>query len=141
LQPRRDVNRCSPVATPIPMRSFGPCNRMTAIGFEARGCGCGRCFPRLRETAPAVGVQSDFFNATHASITLCPITSQLVDTPLFRIPVERGNGTGLKAHSQIMIDKIMSVPRERIGKKTGKVPDAVLRLVDEALRLWLDVRR
>jgi len=86
-------------------------------------------------------VQSDFFNATHASITLCPITSQLVDTPLFRIPVERGNGTGLKAHSQIMIDKIMSVPRERIGKKTGKVPDAVLRLVDEALRLWLDVRR
>jgi mRNA interferase MazF len=90
---------------------------------------------------PGVVVQSDLFNETHASITLCPITSHLVDAPLFRIPVEPGAGTGLRTGSQVMVDKMMSVPRERIGKKTGRLPPSVLRLVDEALTLWLGVRR
>jgi mRNA interferase MazF len=90
---------------------------------------------------PAVVVQSDFFNETHASITLCPVTSHLVDTPLFRIPVGPGAGTGLKAASQVMVDKVMSVPRERIAKKTGRLPVGALHLVDEALRLWLGIRR
>jgi mRNA interferase MazF len=89
---------------------------------------------------PAVVVQSDLFNETHASVTLCPITSHLVDAPLFRIPVEPGAGTGLRAASQLMVDKVLSVPRERIAKKTGHLPRAVLRLVDEALGLWLRIR-
>jgi mRNA interferase MazF len=86
---------------------------------------------------PAVIVQSDFFNDTHASITLCPVTSHLIDAPLFRIPVAPGAGTGLKTPSQVMIDKIMSVPRERIAKKAGRLPVTVLGMVDEALKLWL----
>lgn len=86
-------------------------------------------------------MQNDFFNETHAGITLCPITSRLVDAPLFRIPVEPGAGTGLKVVSQVMVDKVLSVPRERIAKKAGHLPAAVLQLVDEALELWLGVRR
>lgn len=89
---------------------------------------------------PAVVVQNDLFNGTHASITLCPITSHLVDAPLFRIGVEPGAGTGLKARSQVMVDKIMSVPLERIGKRTGKLPVAILHIVDEAIELWLGIR-
>ena len=90
---------------------------------------------------PAVVVQSDFFNETHASVTLCPITSHLIDAPLFRIPVGPGAGTGLKIASQVMVDKVMSVPRERVAKKTGRLPVPALQLVDEALRLWLGIRR
>jgi len=89
---------------------------------------------------PAVVVQSDFFNETHASVTLCPITSHLVDAPLFRIPVASGGGTGLRTASQVMVDKVISVPRERIAKKGGRLPAAALQLVDDALRLWLGIR-
>ena len=89
---------------------------------------------------PAVVVQSDLFNETHASVTLCPITSYLIDAPLFRIPVAPGGGTGLRTASQVMVDKVISIPRTRIAKKAGRLPAPVLRLVDEALRLWLGVR-
>jgi mRNA interferase MazF len=71
------------------------------VGVASRDCGKPR---------PAVVVQGDFFNETHASITLCPITSHLIDAPLFRISVEPGAGSGLKTQSQVMVDKIMSVP-------------------------------
>ncbi len=92
------------------------------------------------EPRPAVVVQSDFFNETHASITLCPVTSHLVDAPLFRIPVGPGAGTALRTASQVMVDQVMSVPRDRIAKKTGRLPAAALQLVDDALRLWLGIR-
>jgi mRNA interferase MazF len=85
-------------------------------------------------------VQSDFFNETHASITLCPVTSHLADAPLFRIPAGPGAGTGLKIASHVMVDKVMSVPRERVAKKAGRLPVATLQLVDDALRLWLGIR-
>ena len=90
---------------------------------------------------PAVVVQNDFFNETHASITLCPITSHLIDAPLFRIPVGPGVGTGLKTASQVMVDKVMTVPQERVAKKAGRLPAAALELLDDALRLWLGIRR
>lgn len=53
---------------------------------------------------PAVVVQSDLFNKTHASVTLCPITSDLVDTPLFRILLLPNKPTGLISVSQIMLE-------------------------------------
>jgi mRNA-degrading endonuclease toxin of MazEF toxin-antitoxin module len=40
-----------------------------------------------------------------------------------------------------MVDKITSVPMERIGKRAGKLPVAVLHMVDEAIELWLGIRR
>ena len=89
---------------------------------------------------PSVVVQSDFFNETHPSLTLCPITSHLLDAPLYRIAIEPGPGTGLKSPSQVMVDKIMTVPRERIAKKTGRLPVAAIRRIDEAIKLWLSVR-
>jgi mRNA interferase MazF len=90
---------------------------------------------------PAVVVQSDFFNDTHASISLCPLTSHLIDATLFRIPVEPGAGTGIRKPSQVMVDKVMSIPRERIAKKAGRLPAEVLGRIDEALRLWLGIRQ
>ncbi|MGH9200943.1 MAG: type II toxin-antitoxin system PemK/MazF family toxin [Vicinamibacterales bacterium] len=86
---------------------------------------------------PALVVQADVFNETHASITLCPITSDCVDAPLFRVPLPPGSRTGLESTSQAMIDKVVSVPREAIGRSIGRCDMSELELVDGALRIWL----
>ena len=85
---------------------------------------------------PAVVVQSDLFNDSHASFTIVPVTSTRVDAPLFRIDLAIG-GTGLRRPSQAMVDKVTSVPRERIGATLGALQAADLRAIDDALRLWL----
>lgn len=86
---------------------------------------------------PALVVQSDLFNPTHQSITLCPITSDCVDAPLFRIPLPPGERTGLRAASQIMIDKIVSVPRTSIDDEIGRCDEGELQAAEDALRRWL----
>ena len=86
---------------------------------------------------PAVIVQADFFNPTHSSVTLCPITSDCVDAPLFRITLPPGERTGLTAVSQVMIDKVVSVPRTAIVREVGTCDPSHLDQIDDALRLWL----
>ncbi len=86
---------------------------------------------------PALVVQSDLFNHTHASVTLLPITSHLLDTPLFRIPVRRGKMNGLKQNSQIMVDKITAVRRDRIRGRIGKISPAVLQQTESSLLRFL----
>ena len=88
---------------------------------------------------PMVVVQSDLFNHTHQSLTVCPITSHSVQAPLFRIPMRPTKGNGLKKASQLMIDKVNSVKREKISRKIGTVSDAMLDKIEEALKLWLDL--
>ena len=88
---------------------------------------------------PAMIAQADAFNATHASIVVCPITSHLVNAPLFRIALRPSRENGLEIISQIMIDKIMAVKRERIARVIGRVDTRNLRDVDRALRNWLQL--
>jgi mRNA interferase MazF len=88
---------------------------------------------------PALVVQEDLFNDTHASVTICPITSDVIDAPLFRVSVPPGARTGLAAVSQVMIDKIVSVPRIAISKRIGRCDASEIQLVDEALRRWLAI--
>jgi mRNA interferase MazF len=88
---------------------------------------------------PAVVVQADLFNETHASVTIAPVTSTLVNAPLFRLAVEPSAQNGLRALSQVMVDKLTSVRRERIGATIGALePDALAR-VNRALALWLGI--
>jgi mRNA interferase MazF len=93
--------------------------------------------PYTGKPRPALVVQSDLFNPTHSSVTICPITSDCVDAPLFRIPLPPGERTGLHRTSQIMVDKIASVPRAAITAQLGRCDDNELRAADEALRRWL----
>jgi len=86
---------------------------------------------------PALVMQSDLFNPTHQSVTICPITSDCVDAPLFRIPLPPGERTGLRAASQIMVDKIVSVPLSAITTEIGGCDPAELEAVEEAMRRWL----
>ena len=86
---------------------------------------------------PALVVQSDLFNETHASVTVCPITSDWVDAPLFRLAVPGGQRTGLRRTSQIMVDQVVSVPRASLGAEIGRCDPSELEAVEQALRLWL----
>ncbi len=86
---------------------------------------------------PAVVVQADAFNPTHASITICPVTSDVVDAPMFRVALPATRRTGLEVPSQVMVDKIVSVPRKAVARVIGRLDAAELRTVSRALRDWL----
>ena len=82
-------------------------------------------------------VQSDLFNETHHGVTVCPLTSDLKDAPLFRLDIAPGATNGLKRPSQVMVDKIVTLAAERIRPPIGKVSHSQLTQIDIALRLWL----
>ncbi len=86
---------------------------------------------------PALIIQADFFNDTHASITLLPLTSTIIDAPLFRVTLDPNRQNGLSRVSQIMVDKVITLPREKIGKRVGHVGDSVMTRVGRALSVWL----
>ena len=85
---------------------------------------------------PALVIQSDLF-AEHPSVTVLPVTSELRNTPLFRIDVEPGADNGLKKRSQVMIDKATIVPREQVGQAFGRLDDTTLVAVHRALAVFL----
>ena len=70
---------------------------------------------------PAVVVQTDAFPESHASVVVCQLTSDLVDAPNFRVTVEPSSENGLRVRSQVMADKPVSVRRERVGRKIGRL--------------------
>jgi mRNA interferase MazF len=107
-------------------------NRGDIVLVAAKGDYAGK--PR-----PALVVQSDLFNPTHASVTVCLITSELHDAPLFRPTLDPNPENGLRKRSQIMVDKLFSARRASIAKKVGTADGAVLREVDKALKLWLQL--
>ena len=88
---------------------------------------------------PALVIQSDLFNETHASITVVPVTSTIVDAPLFRLTVEPSRGNGLRSLSQLMIDKVTTVSRTRITQSIGRLEDDLMVRVSRALALWVGI--
>jgi mRNA interferase MazF len=88
---------------------------------------------------PAVIVQSDLFNETHPSITLLPLTSTIIDAPLLRLTIDPGRANGLSRVSQVMVDKVLTLPREKIGDAIGRLDEDVMIRVTRALAMWLGI--
>ena len=86
---------------------------------------------------PCVVVQHDMANATHASVVVCPFSSHLLDAPLFRVTVQPTPENGLTSASQIMVDKIAAMRRDRFRETVGTLDDAVMVQVNRCLALWL----
>ena len=84
---------------------------------------------------PAVIVQSDAFPATHASLIVCQMTSDLADAPDFRITLEPSDNNGLRTRSQVIADKPTTVRRERIGGVIGRLEAGDMRRLNVALAL------
>ena len=68
---------------------------------------------------------------------VCPVTSEIIDAPLFRLPVSPCAINGLKRESQLMVDKLVALRRDRIRRRIGALQPPEMRLLDHALRLWL----
>ncbi|MGB5134902.1 MAG: type II toxin-antitoxin system PemK/MazF family toxin [Prochlorococcaceae cyanobacterium] len=88
---------------------------------------------------PAVVVQADRWLQAHPSVTLCPLTSTLVQAPLVRIAVEPSPRNGLRKPSQLMVDKLFTVPLQAAGEVVGQLEPQVLVDLDLALRGWLEL--
>ena len=86
---------------------------------------------------PALVVQSDLFNGTHHSVTICLVTSTLVDAPLFRIPIRPLKRNGLAVNSHVMVDKVQTARRDRVKKVIGSASQTEMVAVDIALRACL----
>jgi mRNA interferase MazF len=89
---------------------------------------------------PAVIVQDDDFGAT-PSITICVFTTDPTEAPLFRIPIEPNDGNGLHAPSSIMVDKITTVAKAKLGSKIGRLDDEDILRLNQAILVFLGLAR
>jgi mRNA interferase MazF len=87
---------------------------------------------------PALVIQSDHFDVL-SSVTLCLVTSTLLDAPVFRITVDPSPENGLRRISQIQVDKIIAMPRERVGGVIGRLDDATMLKVNRALAVFVGI--
>ena len=85
---------------------------------------------------PVLVIQDDRFDAT-SSITVCPLTSDPTEIPLLRIPLHPSDSNGLAAPSSIMLDKVTTMPRSKLGEHIGKVSDADMLALSRGLVVFL----
>ena len=85
---------------------------------------------------PAVIIQDDRFSATD-SVTVLPLTSHRVDTPLMRLAVEPSATSGLREPSWVMIDKLTTVRRSNVQGHIGRLSAAQLVDVERSLLVFL----
>jgi mRNA interferase MazF len=85
---------------------------------------------------PVVIVQDDSFDATD-SITICSFTTDPIEAPLFRLPVEPSERNGLRATSRLMVDKITTVPKSKVGELIGRLDDEDMVRLNQAVLVFL----
>jgi mRNA interferase MazF len=84
-------------------------------------------------------VQSDAINAIHASIVVCPLTSDLSRPGRLRIALPAAPATGLRRESFVMVDKIAAVRRERVTTAIGRLSDEDMSKLEASLLLLLGI--
>ena len=85
---------------------------------------------------PVLVVQDNRFDATD-SITICPLTSDPTEIPLLRIRLDPESVSGLDQPSSIMVDKLTTMPRSKLGQHIGKVSDTNMLALARALVVFL----
>ena len=85
---------------------------------------------------PAVILQDDSFDATD-SITICAFTTDETDAPLFRLSVEPNERNGLRAVCRLMVDKITTVPKSKVGSRVGRLDDEDILRLNQAVLVFL----
>jgi mRNA interferase MazF len=83
-------------------------------------------------------LQDDRFDMTD-SVTMCAFTTDPTDAPLFRLPIEPSQSNGLRAVCQLMVDKITTVPKTRIGARVGRLADEDMVRLNRAVLVFLGI--
>ncbi len=89
---------------------------------------------------PALVIQADQFDM-HASVTVLPVTSTLVAAPLLRINVLPNAENGLQKPSQVMIDKAITVKRDKMGQTIGRIDANTMVEVERCLAVFLGIAK
>ena len=85
---------------------------------------------------PVVILQDDRFDAT-ASITVCAFTTDPTTAPLFRLKIEPNERNGLNVACRLMVDKITTVPKARIGTQLGRLDDEDIVRLNRSVLVFL----
>ncbi len=85
---------------------------------------------------PAVIVQDDSFDGTDF-ITFCVFTTDETPAPLFRLPIEPNARNGLRAPCRLMVDKITTVPKSKVGDRVGRLDDEDMVRLNQAMLVFL----
>ena len=85
---------------------------------------------------PVAIVQDDRFDATD-SVTVCAFTTDSTDAPLFRLPIEPNEVNGLHESCSLMVDKITTVPRSKLGERVGRLNDEEMVRLGRAVLVFL----
>ncbi len=88
----------------------------------------------------AVIAQDDDFDATQ-SITMCSFTTSETEVPLFRFEVEPSGRNGLQAPCRLMVDKVTTVPKTKLGSLIGRLDDEDMLRLNRALMVFLGLAR
>jgi mRNA interferase MazF len=86
---------------------------------------------------PAVIVQDDRFDTD--SVTVCPLTTDPTEAPLLRLPLDPSADNGLTATSRLMVDKITTVRRAKLGERVGALDDATLVALNRSMIVFLGI--
>ena len=87
---------------------------------------------------PVVILQDDLFDGTD-SITVCAFTADSINAPLFRLVVEPSERNGLRTSCRLMVDKITTVPKSRIGARIGRLADEDMVRLNRAALVFLGI--
>jgi len=85
---------------------------------------------------PVVIVQDDVFDATD-SITICSFTTDPTEAPLFRLRIDQNERNGLRSSSRLMVDKITTVPKSKMGERIGRMDDEDMVRLNQAVMVFL----
>ncbi|MGA7981300.1 MAG: type II toxin-antitoxin system PemK/MazF family toxin [Chromatiaceae bacterium] len=89
---------------------------------------------------PALVIQADQFEEL-GTVTILPVTSTLIEAPLFRITVQPSGDNGLQKASQVMADKAMTVKRDKVGSVVGRIEADALVAVERSLAVFLGIAK
>jgi mRNA interferase MazF len=96
--------------------------------------------PYAGKPGPAVIAQEDRFDST-SSISLCVFTTDPTEAPLLQMVVEPTDRNCLSSASRLMVDKVTTVPKARLGKRIGKLNDEDIVRLNRALTVFLGLAR
>ena len=89
---------------------------------------------------PALVIQADLFSES-SSVTVLPITSTLFEAPLIRVMLQPSVENGLSKPSQVMVDKAMTVMRDKMGSAFGHIEADKLVEIERCLAVFLGIAK
>ena len=92
----------------------------------------------LTKPRPAVILQNDIYDDL-STISVCLLTTRHGEGPPIRIPLEPSARNGLESPSRLMVDRILTVRKSRLGIKVGELEDEQMERLSDAVTIFLDL--